>query len=283
MYTVCIVSVIARTAHIHHEWRKTVHQKKKIKWTEAFSEGITSAWILDQKYISTHNFHFTSAWKYIFFISNNDDKMCWDQRNCSSLPLILCYTCEKNKCNNEKSVFYIFGSYESNATIYIRESRSCYAKMQCRTLFSQHPLFNIQPLNSFFLLLMWAHVPRACSKQGKSQKERREQGEAVYLNIWLLPFKRLNIKFQLTFQLSETFLAINHDIICKLKILCASVHKKNRIVFSKFFFAFSCVFYIHPMHLTRAFRYGLLHCAIKKWKLRRKCQILRGKNVTSNV
>lgn len=47
------------------------------------------------------------------------------------------------------------------------------------------------------------------------------------VNIWLLLFKWLNIKFQLTFQLSETYLPINHDIICKLKnknILCIRPH-----------------------------------------------------------
>lgn len=53
------------------------------------------------------------------------------------------------------------------------------------------------------------------------------QRVCVYVYIWLLPFKRLNIKFQLTFQLSETFLAINHDIICKLKILCAALERQK--------------------------------------------------------
>lgn len=50
------------------------------------------------------------------------------------------------------------------------------------------------------------------------------------MNIWQLPFERLDIKFQLSFQLSKTFLAINHGIICKLKILCASASagKKNK-------------------------------------------------------
>lgn len=120
------------------------------------------------------------------------------------------------------------------------------------------------------------HVPHAWGAGNKTKEEcvaageraRANTGEkknpnTLYLNIWLLPFKRLNIKFQLTFQLSETFLAINHDIICKLKILCAARYVRARenegknvgscISLQSFFFRCLCVC-IHPMHLTRAFR-----------------------------
>lgn len=188
LYAVRIVSVIARTAHIHHEWRKTVHQKKLNGLKHSVKESHRPEfWI---KNIFPHIiFTLWAPENTFFFISNNDDKMCWDQRNCSSLPLILCYTYEKNKCNNEKSVFYIFGSYESNATIYIRESRSCHAEMQCRTLFSQHPLFNIQPLNPFFCF--WCEHMYRVHAVNKENRRKRDESR-VKQCIWIFGCCLLN-------------------------------------------------------------------------------------------
>lgn len=112
------------------------------------------------------------------------------------------------------------------------------------------------------------------------------QRVCVYVYIWLLPFKRLNIKFQLTFQLSETFLAINHDIICKLKILCAaSERQKNTDCESYVLLAiFSyllhgvvvhcmCFSRIHRMQPTRQSE----HCGLRVCVAR--CQRIKRRNV----
>lgn len=85
--------------------------------------------------------------------------------------------------------FTSFGSYESNATIYIRESRSCHAEKQCRTLFSQHPLFNIQPLNPFFCF--WCEHMYRVHAVNKENRRKRDESR-VKQCIWIFGCCLLN-------------------------------------------------------------------------------------------